>query len=377
MKRMTAAGAIARRLDNHRLVGRRLASPADVVRWLGAVQAQDYAGAVWALAQRSRSNSASAAIDRAFDEGAILRTHILRPTWHFVAPDDLRWMMTLSAPRVHAANGFVYRFSGLDAKTLTRAMRVLERALEGRRYRTRQELAADLARARIAAAGTRLACIMMFAELEQSICSGPRRGREFSYALFDERVPRAPVISRDEALARLAGRYIASHGPATLRDFCWWSGLTTRDARRALEMLSPRVTLVDVDGLSCFSTAARAASPPPLAHLLPNYDEYLVAYRDRQLVVTGSSGDGVVRAADAFAHHIVVDGRLAGSWSRPATPGGPVRLSLYAPLDRTRRRAVDAAVARFQAWQRGPDERHRRTADARKKPASTSQAFEP
>ena len=351
MKKMTAAGAIARRLRTQKLVGRPLATPADVVRRLGAVQAQDYAGASWALAQRARSHASPAAIDRAFDAGEILRTHILRPTWHFVAPEDLGWMMPLSAPRVHAFNGFVYRSYGLDSKTLTGAMRVLERTLEGRQHLTRIELAAALGRSRIAASGIRLAYIMLFAELERVVCSGPRRGRQFTYALFDDRVPRASAIPREEAVARLAERYVAGHGPATLRDFCWWSGLTQREAGRGFDALGPRVVRLDVDGLACFSTPAAAASPPPLsAHLLPNYDEYLIAYRDRQLYTAAAAADGVARRADPFSHHVIVNGRLAGSWSRPAKPGAAAQVSLYERLDCARQRAVDAAVARFADW---------------------------
>ena len=191
-------------------------SPSDVVRWLGAVQAQDYAGARWALGLRVKGTT-DEDVARAFDAGTILRTHMLRPTWHFVAPEDIRWVQALTAPRVHAANCSYYRKLELDDRLLARSRAVFERTLDGGAHRTRTELASALARAGIVADGHRLAYLVMHAALERVICSGPRRGKQFTYARLDERAPGARTLARDEALAALTRHYFSSHGriPAT------------------------------------------------------------------------------------------------------------------------------------------------------------------
>jgi len=211
------------RLCNQRLSGAGFATPEDVVSWLGAVQAQEYAGAKWALALRMRRAS-QPMIDATFAAGTILRTHVLRPTWHFVAPADIRWMLALSKPRVSAAMASYNRRLELDATVFRRSQRAIVRALRGGVQLTRQELKAVLQRAGINP-GTiqRLAHIVIQAELDAVICSGPTRGSQSTYVLFEERVPASRLLERDHALAELARRYFTSHGPAQLRDFAWWA----------------------------------------------------------------------------------------------------------------------------------------------------------
>ena len=189
------------RLRNQHLAGRGLADPAAIVAWLGAVQSQDYAGAKWGLAQRGHGIT-DRAIDDAFDRGRILRTHMMRPTWHFVAPDDIRWIQSLTAPRVHAANGSMYRTLELDPKTLATSRRTMARALSKHDSLTRPELQTALRRAGIPAEGHRLAYLVMDAELEQVICSGPRRGKQFTYALLDRRAPAWPPARQRRGASR-------------------------------------------------------------------------------------------------------------------------------------------------------------------------------
>ena len=226
------------------------------MRWLGAVQAQDYHGAKWALALRTRGVD-SAALDRAFDAGAFLRTHVMRPTWHFVAPEDLRWLLALTGPRVHAVNAHPYRAFELDAPLFRRAHALLTRALRGGRSLTRLELATALEAGGIAARGQRLAYIVMHAEIDALVCSGPMRGKQHTYMLLEERVPPAPALARDEALATLARRYFTSHGPATAHDFAWWSGLTVADAREGVALAGRRARAASR------STGRRTGRPRP------------------------------------------------------------------------------------------------------------------
>jgi hypothetical protein len=341
-------GIVRRRLRNQKLMASRLHDPAAIVSWMGAVQAQDYAGAKWALALRSPSLT-DAAIDIAFDEGRILRTHVMRPTWHFVSPADIRWMLALTSPRVHRISASYYRKVGLDDATFARSRRALERALRGGRHLTRRELASVFAHAGIDARGLRLGFLTMHAELEAVVCSGPRQGKQFTYALLEERVPPVPPLSRDEARAELCRRFFASHGPATIKDFVWWSGLTVRDARGGIDAIAPALAQENVDGLAywCVPSRAPAAPPSPLVYLLPNYDELGIAYRDRE-VAPALPRPAPISAGSEGQHLLWIDGRFVGRWKRkPGSKRIVVEVQPFRRLMPAERRALEAEVARY------------------------------
>ena len=305
-------------------------------------------GAKWAIGLRADVTDED--VERACDDGAIIRTHILRQTWHFVARDDIRWMLALSGPRVNAVNAHYYRKLSLDERTFTRSRTVIERVLRDRQHLTRPELKAALGRAGIFADGPRLAFLIMRVELDAVVCSGPRRGGQLTYALLEERVPRAKSLDRDAALAELARRYFASHGPATLRDYVWWSGLTVRDAKAGIDLAASTLERKEDEDFTYWSAGGRApkVAAAPVAHLLPNYDEYLIAHKDRGLVTSPGSGDGVTRIKDPFVHHVIVDGRLAGSWTRTVSARSVVvGCSTYARPTEAARRAIEVAVARL------------------------------
>jgi hypothetical protein len=341
------------RLRNQRLVGRPFATPPEVVAWLGAVQAQDYDGAKWALGQRLRPAAATdAAVEAAIDRGAILRTHVLRPTWHFLTAADLRWVLALSAPRVHQANSYYYRMLDLDGKTLARSQAVLLRALAGGRHRTRTELAAVLADAGIRAARERLAYILMHAELEAVVTSGRRRGKQFTYALVDERVAPSPPRSREQALAELTRRYFTSHGPALLTDYAWWSGLTMADVRAGVEMLGAALASETIEGKTFwFATPTPSAGRRPggVVHLLPNFDELLVAYKDHTSTVDAAVAAKVRANPGSLDLHIVaLDGQVVGGWKRRLRPDqATVSPRLLVRLPPEARQALAAAVERY------------------------------
>jgi hypothetical protein len=344
---------IYRRLHNQRLPRSSFRAPEEVVAWLGAVQAQDYPGARWGVGQRAIGIN-DADVERAFDEGRILRTHVMRPTWHFVAPADIRWIQALTAPRVHSANSHYYRKVGLDGPPVARSGRIVERALRDGRQLTRTELADALQRGGIPAKGQQLAYLMMQAELDQLICSGARRGKQFTYALLEERVPRAPALTGEEALAELTKRYFSSHGPATVRDYVWWSGLTVREARTGLDLLEPAPVRQTVGDCTYYYVASKTSRPPtsPSAWLVPNYDEFLIAYQDRSLTVGTAARAGAPAATfDPFAHFLVVDGTLAGTWRRTQTRESMlVRVVPNRRLTRAERGAVAAAAERYGAF---------------------------
>ena len=338
------------RLHSQHISASAFKHPEQVVAWLGAVQAQDYAAAKWAVAQRARGVT-DAAMDRALANGSILRTHVLRPTWHFVTPADIRWMLALTAPRVNAANTSAHRLLELDAAVFKRSNAALARALEGGRQLSRYELAEVLARAGIPAAGLRFIHLVMRAELDGVICSGPRRGKQFTYALLDERAPQAKPLRRDEAVARLASRYFASHGPATLQDFAWWSGLTLTDARRGGEMRGSGVKHQELEGRSCWSGSSRPrlGGLSASVHLLPNYDEYVVGYTDRSAIFDAAhAGKLGARENVLFTHTLLIDGRIRGTWKRTLRRDAVLlELMPFTPLTRLESRGVRVAAERF------------------------------
>lgn len=349
---MTIADIARWRLQNQRLSAPDFKKPVDVVKSLGAVQAQDYYGAKWAVGQRM-CEATDAGIETAFSEGTILRTHVMRPTWHFVAPADIRWMLELTATRVNAAIGSYYRKVGLDDTLFRRTNKALAATLRGGKQLTRAALRDAVERAGVAT-GTRFGFILVRAELDGVICSGARKDRQFTYALLDERVPAAKRLARDEALAELTRRYFTSHGPATVRDFVWWSGLTTADARAGVDMVQRRLVKEVIDGASYWlpssaTPAAKRASPR--AYLLSPYDEYLVAYRDRSAAIDSTLGMWPIGSNPIFSSPIVIDGRVAGKWTRTLTKGTAIiSVSPFRAFTSAQRQAVRDAAHRYGAF---------------------------
>jgi hypothetical protein len=342
------------RLHNQFLSETDFTEPTQVVKCLGAVQSQDYAGGKWALGLRMRE-ATDAELDKAFNEGKILRTHILRPTWHFVAPEDIRWMLALSGPRVHGVNGFIYRQQELDRTVIKKSYAVLEKALQGNRQLTRTELGSAFEQAGIKSAqGIRLAYFVMSAELDGIICSGGRRGKQFTYALLEEHVPEVKALTREEALVELTRRYFATRGPASLYDFTWWSGLTMADAREGIEALKLQFVSEVIDGNSYwFDNSVRPVKEKsPTAHLLPNYDEYFIGYKDRSAIGEVAKQAGIKSDDPSFlAHVIILDGQLVGGWKRTVQKDAvQIQLMLITDLTKSQRNAVERAASRYSKF---------------------------
>jgi hypothetical protein len=342
---------VHRRLHNQRLLANPLRRPEDVVAWFGAMQAQEFEPAKWGIALRlAAARGVAATIQRAFDAGRILRTHVMRPTWHFVAAADIRWLLELTAPHVHRTMAIYNRRMELDARILNRGTAIVERALGDGGCLTRAELAERLARAGIPIRTQRLAHLMIHAELEAVVCSGPRRDNRMTYALVAERSPKARRLPRDEALAILCRRFLRSHGPATVRDFSWWSGLPAGDARRGIEIV--RAVCDDVDGVKYWRTPSAPArlARATRAHLLPIYDEYIVAYRDREMVPHGPAlqrGGGWV----TFRNALIVDGQVAGTWGvKRGAKRTDVTIAPMRRFDAKEQDALTAARRRYQSF---------------------------
>lgn len=331
------------------LSGPRFKSPQEVVKWLCAVQSQDYGPAKWSIADRAPGVD-DAAMDRAFNDGTILRTHVLRPTWHFVLPADIRWMLQATGKRINALNAYMYRREELDDLVLAKSDKLLVDILQEGNFLTRKQLAEAFKSAGIAATHFRLAYILMHAELNGTICSGPLNGKQHTYALIDERAPQMKSLTPDEALAELTLRYFTGHGPATAKDFKSWSSLTVAEIKKALDMVGSRLEHEVIDGMAYWF--AEAADFPkvatPTIHLLQAYDEYIMGYSESRPVLDVARVTELPRQGSvAFNHVIVLDSQLAGHWKRTLKKTSLViEAALYRPFDDAQTQALQAAADR-------------------------------
>ena len=348
------------RLARSFLLGSPWSTGRDVVHALGAVQAQDYDGAKWALSLRA-SGLTDDALEREFAAGSIVRTHVLRPTWHFVDPTDIRWMLALTGPRIAKMMASYDRKLELDDKVYSRSNAAIANALRDGVHLTRTELKAALSRAKVGPLGVqRAAHLMMRAELDAVICSGPRRGKQFTYALLDDRVPPAAPKYRDEALLELTRRYFCARSPAAARDFAWWSGLSMADARRGIDLARDDLELLTLDGESFWTTATPAVRPKPSAHLLPNYDEFFIGYRDRSAIGRRLASVKAVTGGNALIAHVVtIDGQLVGGWRRtPRRDTVRIDLKLVSRLSAPERDRLLREVRRYGSFAGKPVELH-------------------
>jgi hypothetical protein len=324
------------RMHNLRLTGPAFDQPIDVIAWMGAVQSQDYGVAKWSLGYRT-DGLRDSDVDRLLAEGTILRTHVLRPTWHFVSPADIRWMLELTAPRIHQSSAYYYRRLELDDSVQKKCDKIIERALRSEGQLMRKEIQAVLERAGVQAKGPRLGYIMMYAELNGLICSGALKGKQHTYALLEERAPQATELTREQALAELTRRYFTSHGPATINDFKWWSSLTVSDIRAGLEMVGHELSTQEIDGMTFWFADKLPArrSTATTVHLLQPYDEYLVGYSPETKYVVDATGRARSAPAGTTVPNgvVVVKGQVAGFWKRTWDAGWvAIEARLFEPL---------------------------------------------
>ena len=343
-----------RRLLSQRLIGDGCKRISDVVSWLGAVQAQDYTLAKWALGMRA-PGAIDEDVERAFADGTILRTHVLRPTWHFVSPADIRWLLALTAPRVHQRNALIYRKVEIDHSVRRRCNVALAKALRDQAHLQRDELRTVLQRAGVRTDGeARMSYLLMQAELEGLVCSGPRRGKQFTYALLDERAPSAKTMDRRDALVELTRRFFSSHGPATPHDFAKWSGLTVTEARQGLESAGRRLASETIEGQRYWFDPRAAARRPvraPTAHLLSIYDEYISGYKGRSAIVDAAQAVRLRAMGAALTAVVLVDGRVAGTWRRRVeNKTVVVSVDLFRRITRAQQAAIGSAITKFAAF---------------------------
>jgi hypothetical protein len=345
---MTRQHVLQRRLATQMLQGDGLPRAADVVRLLGCVQSQEYAHALWSLGMRT-SGLRAAEVQAEFDRGDFLRTHILRPTWHFVAAEDIRWILEVTAPRVQQLNQTIYRQEDLNLATLDRGLALIVEELKGGRYRTRAELGQALADQRLVSERLGLAYIVMNAELRGVICSGPMRGTQQTYALLEERVPRSADAAGDAA--ELARRFFAGHGPASIPDLARWSSLTISQCRDALAAVKDRLDCVTVEGVELwFDPDAPRAGQPSDALLLPLYDELTLSYP--MINFPQATGHPHSPGEDLFVGSVIIAKTNVGNWRR--TVKGRkiiIEIALAPEVLQRSRTLVEAAASKLATFQ--------------------------
>lgn len=361
MAELSRQELIALRLAGHRLAHAPSSRPAgfkhatQVVQWMGSVQAQEHSHARWAVGSRFTADAAvtDAAVQQALASRKVVRSWVLRGTLHLAAAEDLRWLLALAAPALLTRTAAAYRQAGLDEAAFRKILPALRQCLEGGQQLTRVELFAALARRRIDTEGERGGRILYRAAQTGLICLGDPRGKQATYALLDEWLPPAPELPREEALKKLAQRYFSSHGPATLADFAWWSGLAAGEARTALETAAPGLAQALFEGGTVWWSRRTPALPAgaPTVQLLAGFDEYVLGYTDRQAVIDTAHAGKLMTPNGLFRPALLVGGRLAGTWQAEVKKGAlSINTAPFAPLPRGSAGALRLAAERYATF---------------------------
>ena len=342
------------RVASQQLEQPRFESPKELVSWMGAIQAQEYEMAKWAIGIRLRSSSLET-VNEALYKGDILRT---RPTWHFVAAEDIRWMLMLSSERIKAAvMSYAKGHFGKIEKTLfTRCLDQIGKILEGYKSLTKQEVTAELQKSGILPTIDHVNLFLTWGEVEGIVCSGIDKGKKTTYALLDERVPPTRELCREEALARLASRYFQSHSPAQLQDFVWWSGLTATECRLAINLIKTELITETFDSREYFihqSWKGKNESKPVL-RLLPAFDEYLISYKNRTDVLPLEHHPKAFNRFGTFYPVILYNGKIIGNWSRSIKKNTiQIEMDFFEKKPRIPVKLIQQAEAQIDAFYRG------------------------
>jgi len=305
------------RLINQQIAGTKFKTTKEIVQWMCAMQAQDYNMAKWAVGIRL-PGSTEKMIENAVNSGEILRTHLLRPTWHFVTVDDINWMLDLTAPRLKSSLKSRWKAMELTEKIFTKSNKVLEKALNDGKHLTREELRIILEKAKIPTRDQRIVHLLFRAELDGLVCSGSVQDKKQTYTLLRERVPKLKTVNREESLTNLADRYFSSHGPAALQDFVWWSGLQVKEAKQALEMIKSKFISEKIGAqVYWFSNSFLFSKMNKKSiKFLPAYDEFIISYKDRSAAIPYEKQKKAISNNGVFWPTILINGQVVGTWKR-------------------------------------------------------------
>jgi len=338
------------RLFNQQLIVSELSVPEQVVSWMGAIQAQDFNMTKWAVGVRT-VNSTDSSIEDALNRGKIIRTHLMRPTWHLVSHEDIYWMLNLSAPKLIKILRSFDKQLGLDKDTILKTNLLITDILDKKPDLTRQEVAAELEERGIHTGDHRLNHIMMSAEQEGIVCNGIVKGKKQTYDLLEKKVPKKDhTFDKDESLKKLATKYFQSHGPATLQDFVWWSALNISDAKRAMEIIRPDFIFENIgEDTYIFhpSTFDRNLSDHTV-HLLPAFDELFVSYKDRKEVIDTDHLKKVIVSNGVFKPTVFLNGKITGIWNRVVKKGRiTAETACFSKINKNTQQLITAAEAEY------------------------------
>lgn len=326
-----------------------LQNPEDIVSYLGAMQAQDYDMCKFAIALRS-TNMNDSVVEEAINNGRIIRSHILRPTWHLVSNQDYAWMLALSAPQLSRVSKSYNKEVELDETNLNKIMRIILKLLANGDHLTRDEIMIELNKKHINTESYRSAHIMFHAELNGLVVNGKRKGKQLTYALFEDRITNKSTISRDEALAKLASRYFTSHSPATLHDFSWWSGLNLGDCRKAISILGKKLNSFELNNLTYYFTQSdlKLEKLTNAIHILPAFDELLVSYSNRLPNLNETNLRDIITVNGIFKPFILHKSTVIGSWKRTIKPKH-VEIQIN-PFESTSTKLTQSIQQRFKQY---------------------------
>jgi len=349
---MNTAEILRLRLANQQISRTDFKNPGELVAWLGAVQAQDYLNSKWAIGLRLK-NCTEADIERAVADKTIVRTWPMRGTLHYVSPEDVRWMLELLTPRVAARSSSIHKLAGLDKKVFLKSKKIFAKILQGGKQLTRDEIYDALERADISTAAQRGLHILGQLARDGLICFGLHKGKQPTFTLLDEWLPRVKKLNHEEALAKLTSLYFTSHGPATARDFAWWSGLTVTDIKQGLEMAKRNFNKEVINGQTYWMTNnIDINNKSRVVCLLPNFDEYLVAYKDRSNVINTKYINQLVAPANGiFSPAVIINGKVAGIWKRSFEKDKvEIEIKLFNPVSETHKRSIVLEGKRYAGF---------------------------
>lgn len=338
------------RLYNQLLADHSLKQPLEIVSWMGAMQSQSLDLAKWAIGVRSEGKTVKD-IDALLNSGKVIRTHILRPTWHFVTADDIHWMYDLSNPRLKPIYRSYAKMRQVDDELIYKAIPILVKMLEGNKHLTKQEITEIFISQKKVFDIHTLNQIINYAEMEGLVVNGCVKGKEQSFTLLEEFAPRKETITKDEALERLARKYFSSHAPATIQDFSWWSGLSLTECRQGIDSIKQSLVCESVNGREFWmkNDISVPQTENDSALLLPPFDEFVVSYKDRSELIEDVHFGKVMTKNGLFSPTIMLNGEIVGSWKKTMKKGAPkIELSFFVKTPKKVQALFDPEIKRLE-----------------------------
>lgn len=314
---MTPSEIILNRLINQQIATPVYTSPKDLTNWMGALQAQDYNMVKWAIGMRLKDCNENTVQD-AINKGELIRTHVLRPTWHFVSSDDVYWMLALNAEKIKSSMRARHNFLGLNPEIIKKSQSKIIKMLEEVDFLERDEIINRLFETKIVSDTHQVYHILTFSELDGLICSGPEINNKPTFTLLEKRVPVKIKYTREESIALLTKKYFQSHGPATIKDFVWWSGLNNTEAKKGIEMNKPEIKFVTegMDNYWYFAENSDTGIDNYQIYLLPAFDEFIISYRERKFIIADDNYSKLISNNGIFRPVIIFKRQAIGTWKR-------------------------------------------------------------